>query len=73
MVHAAGVRHALRMRSGAGLLNTGPASLYAHLVNKADIDELIIGRLCTQLVLPGPDPATVRATPCRLRQIRVNT
>jgi len=51
---------ALTMRSVAGVLGTGPASLYAHVVNKADIDELIIGRLCTQLVLPEPDPATWR-------------
>jgi AcrR family transcriptional regulator len=52
---------ALTMRSVAGVLNTGPASLYAHVVNKADMDELIIGRLCAQLVLPEPDPATWRA------------
>jgi AcrR family transcriptional regulator len=51
---------ALTMRSVAGVLNTGPASLYAHVVNKADIDELIIGRLCAQLVLPNPDPASWR-------------
>lgn len=51
---------ALTMRSVAGVLGTGPASLYAHVVNKADIDELIIGRLCAQLVLPEPDPATWR-------------
>src|ERR1700727_588089 len=51
---------ALTMRSVAAVLDTGPASLYAHVVNKADIDELIIGRLCAQLVLPEPDPATWR-------------
>lgn len=51
---------ALTMRSVATLLNTGPASLYAHVVNKADLDELIIGRLCNQLVLPEPDPARWR-------------
>jgi AcrR family transcriptional regulator len=51
---------ALTMRSVAAVLDTGPASLYAHVVNKADIDELIIGRLCSQLVLPKPDPATWR-------------
>src|SRR6202012_3247163 len=51
---------ALTMRSVAGVLDTGPASLYAHVVNKADIDELLIGRLCSQLVLPEPDPATWR-------------
>jgi AcrR family transcriptional regulator len=49
---------ALTMRSVAAVLDTGPASLYAHVVNKADIDELIVGRLCSQLVLPKPDPAT---------------
>ena len=52
---------ALTMRSVAAVLDTGAASLYAHVVNKADIDELIIGRLCAQLVLPEPDPATWRA------------
>ncbi|MFD2416619.1 TetR/AcrR family transcriptional regulator [Amycolatopsis pigmentata] len=51
---------ALTMRSVASVLDTGPASLYAHVVNKADIDELIIGRLCGRLVLPEPDPATWR-------------
>jgi AcrR family transcriptional regulator len=51
---------ALTMRSVASVLGTGPASLYAHVVNKADIDELIIGRLCAGLVLPEPDPATWR-------------
>jgi AcrR family transcriptional regulator len=51
---------ALTMRSVAGVLDTGPASLYAHVVNKADIDELIIGRLCAQLVLPEPDPTAWR-------------
>jgi AcrR family transcriptional regulator len=51
---------ALTMRSVAAVLGTGPASLYAHVVNKADIDELIIGRLCARLVLPPPDPATWR-------------
>jgi AcrR family transcriptional regulator len=48
---------ALTMRRLAGALDTGPASLYAHVVNKADLDELLIGRLCGQLVLPEPDPA----------------
>jgi AcrR family transcriptional regulator len=51
---------ALTMRRLAGALDTGPASLYAHVVNKADLDELLIGRLCAQLVLPAPDPAAWR-------------
>src|SRR4051794_26665879 len=51
---------ALTMRRLAGALDTGPASLYAHVVNKADLDELLIGRLCAGLVLPEPDPASWR-------------
>ncbi|WP_041684397.1 TetR/AcrR family transcriptional regulator [Renibacterium salmoninarum] len=52
---------AMTMRSVASALNTGPASLYAHVVNKADIDELIIGHLCTELRLPEPNVETWRA------------
>lgn len=51
---------ALTMRRLATALDTGPASLYAHVVNKADLDELLIGRLCADLVLPEPDPAAWR-------------
>ncbi|MFD3376586.1 MULTISPECIES: TetR/AcrR family transcriptional regulator [unclassified Streptomyces] len=51
---------ALTMRRVATVLDTGPASLYAHVVNKADLDELLIGRLCAELVLPEPDPAAWR-------------
>ncbi|MCI3270886.1 TetR/AcrR family transcriptional regulator [Streptomyces cylindrosporus] len=51
---------ALTMRRLANALDTGPASLYAHVVNKADLDELLIGRLCSELDLPEPDPAAWR-------------
>ncbi|MGI5459649.1 TetR/AcrR family transcriptional regulator [Streptomyces sp. CA-249302] len=51
---------ALTMRRLAGALDTGPASLYAHVVNKADLDELLIGRLCAGLDLPESDPAAWR-------------
>jgi AcrR family transcriptional regulator len=51
---------ALTMRRLAGALDTGPASLYAHVVNKADLDELLIGRLCGELTLPEPDPSAWR-------------
>ena len=47
---------ALTMRSLATRLGTGPASLYAHVVNKADLDELLIGRLCRDVLLPTPEP-----------------
>jgi AcrR family transcriptional regulator len=63
---------ALTMRRLAGALDTGPASLYAHVVNKADLDELLIGRLCSELVLPEPDPATwreqIRGVCARMRE-----
>ncbi|KUL29584.1 TetR/AcrR family transcriptional regulator [Actinoplanes awajinensis] len=52
---------ALTMRRLATELETGPASLYAHVVNKDDLDELLIGRLCAEITLPSPDPATWRA------------
>ncbi|MEV7628531.1 TetR/AcrR family transcriptional regulator [Actinoplanes sp. NPDC089786] len=51
---------ALTMRRLAAVLETGPASLYAHVVNKDDLGELLIGRLCTRVELPEPDPATWR-------------
>jgi AcrR family transcriptional regulator len=49
---------ALTMRRLATALETGPSSLYAHVVNKDDLDELLIGRLCAEIDLPEPDPAT---------------
>src|ERR1700744_2859790 len=51
---------ALTMRHVATALETGPSSLYAHVVNKGDLDELLIGRLCAAVDLPEPDPATWR-------------
>ncbi|HKT01518.1 MAG TPA: TetR/AcrR family transcriptional regulator [Rugosimonospora sp.] len=51
---------ALTMRRVAGTLETGPASLYAHVVNKEDLDDLLIGRLCAEIELPQPDPRTWR-------------
>ena len=51
---------ALTMRRVAGVLETGPASLYAHVVNKEDLDDLLIGRLCSEIELPQPDPRTWR-------------
>jgi AcrR family transcriptional regulator len=51
---------ALTMRRVAAALETGSSSLYAHVVNKQDLDELLIGRLCANITLPEPDPATWR-------------
>lgn len=44
------------MRRVAHTLETGPASLYAHVVNKEDLDDLLIGRLCANIELPEPNP-----------------
>ncbi|MFI5893103.1 TetR/AcrR family transcriptional regulator [Actinoplanes sp. NPDC051513] len=51
---------ALTMRRVATVLETGSSSLYAHVVNKEDLDELLIGRLCAEITLPEPDPARWR-------------
>jgi AcrR family transcriptional regulator len=51
---------ALTMRRLAAALETGPSSLYAHVVNKEDLDELLIGRLCAEISLPEADPAAWR-------------
>lgn len=47
---------ALTIRAITAELGTSPSSLYVHVVNKADIDDLIIGKLNSELVLPDPDP-----------------
>lgn len=49
---------ALTMRRVAAALQTGPASLYAHVRNKVELDDLLIGRLCATVELPEPDVAT---------------
>jgi len=51
---------ALTMRRVASALGTGPASLYAHVVNKEDLDDLLIGRLSGDIGLPEPDPRVWR-------------
>ncbi|MDX8141963.1 TetR/AcrR family transcriptional regulator [Lentzea sp. BCCO 10_0061] len=46
---------ALTMRRVAAALQTGPASLYAHVRNKADLDDLLIGTLSRNVSVPAPD------------------
>ncbi|MGV1005414.1 MAG: TetR/AcrR family transcriptional regulator [Candidatus Nanopelagicales bacterium] len=52
---------ALTMRRVAAALDTGPSSLYAHVRNKAELDDLLLARLCSQVSLPAPDGACWRA------------
>jgi AcrR family transcriptional regulator len=47
----------LTMRTVADALDTGPASLYAHVRNKAQLGDLLVGELCSRIELPEPDPA----------------
>ncbi|MFD5828274.1 TetR/AcrR family transcriptional regulator [Lentzea sp. NPDC060358] len=62
---------ALTMRRVAAALGTGPASLYAHVRNKAELDDLLIGALSRNVVLPAPDPARWREQVLGvLRQLR---
>jgi AcrR family transcriptional regulator len=51
---------ALTIRRVVAVLGTAPSSLYAHIVNKGDLDDLLVGRLCSEVVLPQPDPAVWR-------------
>jgi AcrR family transcriptional regulator len=48
---------ALTMRRVAAALETGPASLYGHVRNKAELDDLLIGELSATIDLPLPDRA----------------
>ncbi len=48
---------AVSMRKIAQELGTGPASLYAHVANKSELDQLLVDRAAQQMKLPGePDP-----------------
>jgi AcrR family transcriptional regulator len=47
---------AVTMRSIAKALGTGPASLYAHVANRAELDQLVIGRVASQWHIPDPEP-----------------
>jgi AcrR family transcriptional regulator len=47
---------AVSMRSLARALDTGPASLYAHVANREELDQLVIDRIAAQLEIPEPDP-----------------
>ena len=44
------------MRSLARELDTGPASLYAHIANKEELDQHVINRISAMLEIPAPDP-----------------
>jgi AcrR family transcriptional regulator len=47
---------AVSMRSLARELDTGPASLYAHVANRDELDQLVMDRIASQITIPEPDP-----------------
>jgi AcrR family transcriptional regulator len=47
---------AVSMRSLARALDTGPASLYQHVRNRDQLDQLVMDRIASQLDVPEPDP-----------------
>jgi AcrR family transcriptional regulator len=47
---------ALSMRRVAQVLNTGPASLYAHVRNRDELFELMFDRILGEVEVPRPDP-----------------
>jgi AcrR family transcriptional regulator len=51
---------ALTMRRVAAVLQASPGALYAHVRDKAELDDLMIGRLASRVAVPAPDPARWR-------------
>ena len=47
---------AVSMRSIAKELGTGPASLYAHVANRDELDQLVVDRISGLVPSPEPDP-----------------
>ena len=47
---------AVSMRRVAQALDTGPASLYAHVANKQELDQLMLDRASAEMTVPDPDP-----------------
>jgi AcrR family transcriptional regulator len=49
------------MRRVAAARQASPGALYAHVRDKAELDDLMIGELCSRVTLPVPDPAQWKA------------
>ena len=47
---------ALTMRRTALALEASPGALYAHVRDKSELDDLMIGELCSRVTVPTPDP-----------------
>ena len=51
-----GVRRRVACARWPRALDTGPASLYAHVANREQLDQLVLDRIATQLDVPEADP-----------------
>ena len=49
---------ALTMRRLASTLQATPGALYAHVQDKQELDDLMLGALCARVQIPVPDPDT---------------
>ena len=47
---------ALTMRRLASTLHATPGALYAHVQDKQELDDLMLGTLCARVQIPAPDP-----------------
>jgi AcrR family transcriptional regulator len=47
---------AMTMRRLASMLRATPGALYAHVHDKQELDDLMIGALCARVRIPVPDP-----------------
>jgi AcrR family transcriptional regulator len=52
---------ALTMRRVAAALHASAGALYAHVRDKSELDDLMIGELCSRVTLPAPDPSQWQA------------
>src|SRR5699024_8445305 len=48
---------AVSLPSSSRALPNGHSSLYAHVANKAELDQLVVGRVSSLWQVPEPDPA----------------
>jgi AcrR family transcriptional regulator len=60
----------LSMRRVAHELNTGPATLYAHVANKDELLELAFDRVVAEITVPDPDPDRWQE---QIRQVCIET
>lgn len=64
---------AVSMRRIAQELETGPASLYAHVGNKDELLELVMDRVAAEMPVPTPDPARWREQARQMIKDAINT